>query len=201
MKKYIISAAVVLMSVVLVWSAFGQPAGGNDAGGNRRGGAGMNRMGGTRGGMMGRARQRPSREERLADIKTLEKQIAALKAAIEKAPATDPNIANLEGDALTKFMAQYTDESNAINSIQETLGNMRGLSSGGRGGFRFGGPSEDVLSELRVLAQQEKASKTVSRLDALIKEEQTRASRRGNRGAGGGGQGGRQGGQGRNQQQ
>lgn len=197
MKKYIISAAVVLVSMVLVWSAVGQPAGGNAAGGNRRGGAGMDRMGGMRGGMMGRARQRPSREERLADIKTLEKQIVALKAAIDKAPATDPNIANLEGDALTKFMTQYTEESNAINAIQETLSNIRG--GGGRGGFRFGGPSEDVLSELRVLAQQEKAPKTVARLDVLIKEEQTRAARRGTRGAGGQGRG--QGGQRRNQQQ
>jgi hypothetical protein len=195
MKKYIISAAVVLVSVVLVWSAFGQPAGGNTAGENRRGGMGMDRAGGMRGGMMGRARQRPAREERLAAIKTLEKEIATLKAAIEKAPATDPNIATLEGDALAKFMAQYTEENTAVSAIQQTLASISGR--GGRGGF--GGASADVLSELRVLAQQEKASKTVARLDALIKEEQTRAARRGTRGAGGQGQ--EQGGQRRNQQQ
>ena len=179
MKKYIISSIAVLVTLALVWSAFGQPGGGGAAGGGRRGGMGQ----------MGRARQRPTREERLAAIKTLEKQIAALKTAIDKAPATDPNIATLEGDALTKFMAQYTEESTAVNDVQQTLSTLSGR--GGRGGFRLGGLSEDVLSELRVLAQKEKASKTVARLDALIKEEQTRAERRGagGRGAGRGGRG------------
>lgn len=193
MKKYVISSIAVLVALALAWSAFGQPAGGGAAGGGRRGG--MGQVGGMRGGQMGRARQRPTREERLAAIKTLEKQIAALKTAIDKAPVKDPNIATLEGDALTKFMAQYTEESTAVNAVQQTLSTMSGR--GGRGGFRFGGLSEDVLSELRVLAQKEKASKTVTRLDALIKEEQTRATRRGTggrgtgrggRGAGGGGQ-------------
>lgn len=188
MKKYIISAVVVLVALTLVFSAFGQPTGDNAAGRGRRGGMGMDQMGGMRSGPMGRTMQRPAREERLAAIKALEKQIAALKAAIDKAPATDPNIATLEGDALTKFMAQYTEENAAVNAIQQTLGTMRGR--GGRGGA-----SADVLSELRVLAQQEKASKTVARLDALIKEEQTRAGRRGVGGAQ------RQGGQRRNQQQ
>jgi len=190
MKKYIIPAIVVLVALTLVLSAFGQPAGG-DAAGARRGG--MGQMDNMRRGMMGQARQRPAREERLAAIKTLEKQIVALKAEIDKAPVSDPNIATLEGDALTKFMAQYTEERNAVNAIQQTLSTISGR--GGRGGFRFGGASADVLSELRVLAQKEKASKTVARLDALIKEEQTRAARRGM----GGGQ--RQGGQRRGQQQ
>ena len=177
MKKYIISALVVLMALTLVWSAFGQPAGG-DAGGNRRGG--MGQMGGMRGGMMmGRARQRPDREERLAAIKTLEKQVAALKAEIEKAPASDPNIATLEGDARTKFMAQYTEESNAVNAIQQTLATITGRGGrGGRGGFGFSGAGADTLSELRVLANSEKAPKTVARLDELIQQEQTRANRR-----------------------
>ena len=180
MKKNIISTLVVLMTLTLVWSALGQPAGG-DAGG-RRGGLGQ--MGGMRGVMMmRRVRQRPSGEERLAAIKTLEKQIAALKVEIEKAPASDPNIATLEGDALTKFMAQYTEESNAVNAIQETLTTITGRGGrGGRGGFGFFGGGSDTLSELRVLANGEKASKTVARLDELIQQEQTRASRRGQMG-------------------
>ena len=180
MKKYIISAVAVLVSLALVWSAFGQAAGAG-----RQGGQGGQR--GQRGGQTGRARQRPAREERLAAIKELGKQIEALKTAIGKAPATDPNIANLEGDALTKFMAQYTEESAAVNAIQQTLSTISGR--GGRGGF--GGASADVLSELRVLAQKEKASKTVARLDALIKEEQTRTARRGTGGGGRTGRGGR----------
>lgn len=197
MKKYIIPALVVLVAFTLVLSAFGQPAGGDAAGGRR--GGGMGQMGGMRGGMMGRARQRPDREERLAAIKELEKQIAALKAEIEKSPASDPNIANLEGDARTKFMAQYTEESNSVNAIQQTLATITGRGGrGGRGGFSFFGGGTDTLSELRVLANKEKASKTVARLDELIQQEQTRASRRGQMG---GGQGQRQRGQRGGQQQ
>jgi hypothetical protein len=133
--------------------------------------------------MRGQPRQRPSREERLAAIKTLEKQIVALKVEIEKAPASDPNIAALEGDARTKFMAQYTEESNAMNSILQTLATLSGRGGrGGRGGFGFFRGDPDTLSELRVLANSEKAAKTVARLDELIQQEQTRASRRGQMG-------------------
>lgn len=180
MKKFFISTVVVMVALTVVWSAFGQPPGDNPGG--RRGG--MGQMGDMRGGrMMGRAMQRPNREERLAAIKTLEKQIVALKAEIEKAPVSDPNIAALEGDARTKFMAQYTEESNAVNAIQQTLAALTGRGGrGGRGGFGFfrGGP--DTLSELRVLANSEKAAKTVARLDELIQQERTRASRRGQMG-------------------
>jgi hypothetical protein len=180
MKKYIISVVVVMVALTVVWSAFGQPPGGEADG--RRGG--MGQMEGMRGGMMrGRPRQRPNREERLAAIKTLEKQVAALKAEIQKAPASDPNIATLEGDARTKFMAQFTEESNAVNAIQQTLATMMGRGSrGGPGGFGFFRGGADTLSELRVLANKEKAIKTVARLDELIQQEQTRASRRGQMG-------------------
>ena len=180
MKKYFIPAVVVLVTLTLVLSVFGQPTG-NTAGGDRRGGTAMERAGGARGGMMGRGRQRPAREERLAAIKELEKQIAALKAAMEKAPEKDPNVAKLEGEELTKFMAQYTEESNAVNAIQQTLSSISG---------RRGGASADVLSELRVLADQEKASKTLARIDALIKEQQTSRGGRRSGTEGQGGQGG-----------
>jgi len=177
MKKYIISSVAVMIALALVWSAFGQPPG-DDTGGRR---GGMGQMSGMRGDrMMSRAEQRPNREERLAAIKTLEKQIAALKAEIEKAPASDPNIATLEGDTRTKFMTQYTEELNAVNAIQQTLATMTGR--GGRSRFGFFGGGADTLSELRVLANSEKAAKTVARLDELIQQEQTRASRRGQMG-------------------
>jgi hypothetical protein len=196
MKKYIFSAMVVLVALTLVLSAFGQPGGGDAAGGRR---GGMGQMGSMRGGMMGRARQRPDREERLAAIKELEKQIAALKAEIEKSPASDPNIATLEGEARTKFMAQYTEERNAISAIQQTLATITGRGGrGGRGGFSFFGGGEDTLAELRVLANKEKASKTVARIDELIQQEQTRANRREQMGDR---QGQRQRGQRRNQEQ
>jgi hypothetical protein len=191
MRKYLISTVAIFVVLALVWSVSGQPAGGGARGGGM-GGMDFGGVGG-RGGMRRglRVRERPDRAARLEAVKELEKQIATLKAAIEKAPATDPNIANLEGDALTKFMDVYTPESNAINAIQQTLSALRG---GGRGG-RGGGASEDVLSEIRVLAQKEKATKTVARLDALIKEAQNRASRRGAGGFGGAPGGGQRRGQ------
>ena len=40
-------------------------------------------------------------------------------------------------------------------------------------------PSEDVLSELRVIANGENATKTVAQLDALIKEARTQSNTRG----------------------
>ena len=178
MKKYIISIVAIFIVLTIVWSASGQPA----EGGARGGGMGL----GGRVGMRRGLRERPDRTARLEAVKELEKQIASLKAAIEKAPATDPNIANLEGDALTKFMDVYTPESNAINAIQQILSTLRGV----RGAL--GGASEDVLSELRVLAQNEKATRTVARLDALIKEAQNRANRRGIGGLGGRATGGGQ---------
>ena len=200
MKKYLISAFVIVAVLALVVSVSGQPAGGGGgrgAGGGFGGGMGMGGGMGGRGGMR-RAVERPDRAARLDAVKQLETQIAALKAAIEKAPAADPNIANLEGDALTKFMDVYTPESDAINAIQQTLTSLRG--GGSRGGR--GGASQDVLSELRVLAQKEKATKTMARLDALIQEAQNRANRRGAGGFGGGqfGGGGQRGGQRRGQQ-
>lgn len=128
---------------------------------------------------------RPGKDARLASIKEIETQIAALKAVIEKAPDKDPNIAALEGTALTDAIQAMQPENDAITAIQTALASLRGnapaaAGRGGMGGTRggMGGnitPSADVLSELRVLANDEKATQTVARLDTLIKEAQTQA--------------------------
>ena len=167
--------------------------------GRMRGGRGTG-TGRTRGGQRGTTPiVRPNRTARLNSIKNLETQIATLKAAIEKAPATDPNFTTLQGDALTKAMEYYTPESDAIAAIQQTLASLRGISSvgggrggGGRGGMAFMGntDSEDVLSGLRVLAKSEKATKTVERLDTMIKEAQMQTGARGGFGNIGGARGG-----------
>ena len=135
-------------------------------------------MGGMRRGM--RIGRRPTRAERLASVKELEKQIAALKVAIEKAPDKDPNIANLEGANLTKFMDVYTPENNAINAIQETLSSLSSINVGlGSRGGMGSGLTSSVISELLALAKQEKAAKLTSRLEALAKEAEASSSRRG----------------------
>ena len=130
--------------------------------------------------------ERPDKEARLASIKELETQLAALKAAIEKSPEKDPDFTTLEGEALTEIMESYTAETQAINSIQQTVSTLRDSSAGGmRGGMMrgMGGMgmrvSPDVLAELRKLADDEKATKTTERIEALIKEAQDQNNRRG----------------------
>jgi hypothetical protein len=193
MNKYFVSIIASALFFVIGCLSFGQPAGG--AGGGF--GAGRGGLEGIGGGMMPsmgggmRIGQRPSKAERLASVKELEKQIADLKAAIEKAPEKDPNIATLENANLTKFMDVYTTESDTINTIQKTLSSLSGTGAGlgGRGSAGSGGTlSSAVISELLNLAKQEKAAKLTSRLEALSKEAQSTAAR------GGGMMGGQRGG-------
>ncbi|MBN2588263.1 MAG: HEAT repeat domain-containing protein [Sedimentisphaerales bacterium] len=145
-------------------------------GGRNRGGNGNMQRGGARSVIT-----RPEKDARLASVKEIQTQIAALKAAIEKAPDKDPDIANLEGTALTEAIEAMQPETDAINAIQAALASLRADAAAGGRGARGGmrgmnnTPSEDVLSELRVIANSEKAAKTVARLDALIKQAQTQA--------------------------
>ena len=172
-----------------------------------RGGRGGFGAGGRTGGQRGFRGPvaRPDKAARLASVKNLETQLAALKAAVEKAPDKDPNLATLDQEALTQAIAAMQPEMDAITAIQTTLESLRGSSTGGggRGGmagmFGMGGmSSDDTLSELRVLANSEKATKTVERIDTLIKEALSPAGGRrgggmmgGFGGAGGANRGGR----------
>jgi hypothetical protein len=198
MKKFIFAAIAVIAVLTLALCIDAQPAGGGGAGGGMGGfgggaGGGMGGFGGGAGGGTRGARglrARPDKAARLASFKELEKQVAALKAAVEKGPATEPNMSKLEGAELTKFMDTYTVESNAINAINATLASLTST-GGGMGRNAAGGPTEEVLTELNTLAKGEKATKTAARIDALIQEAQTRATRGGAGGGAGGGRGGR----------
>jgi hypothetical protein len=207
MKKFVFTAIAVLSVMSLALCVNAQPAGGGGGmGGFGGGGGGAGMMGG--GGMMGGmgmrgARgpvQRPDKAARLASIAELEKQIATLKKAIQDAPAKDTEVtADSDEATIQKATDERQAETDAIAAVQATLAALRGqAAAGGRGGRGgFGGASADVLSELRVLANGEKATKTVARLDALIKEAQTtggRGARGGRGGAGAGGRGGNRGG-------
>jgi len=206
MKKFVFAAVAVLSVMLLTLCLNAQPAGGGmggfgggAGGGFGGGGGGMGGFGGGAGGGMGMrgARgpvQRPDKAARLASIAELEKQIATLKEAIQKAPAKDTEV-TAESDEATiqKATEERQAETDAIAAIQTTLGALRGQAAagggrGGRGGFG-GGASTDVLSELRVIAKDEKATKTIAKLDALIKEALTTGGARGNRGGRGGGAG------------
>ena len=129
---------------------------------------------------------RPDREARLASIEELETQLAALKAAIENSPEKDPDFSTLEGEELTQIMESYNAENQAIYSIQQTVTTLRDGSAGGgmRGGMRGGmgmgtRVSADILTELHELADDEKATKTAERIEALIEETQSQNNRRG----------------------
>lgn len=197
MKKIVFMAIAVVALFAITMCLDAQPAGGGMGGG--MGGFGGGAGGGGFGGGMGMGggrgarglRARPDKAERLAAVKKLEKEVADLKAAVEKGPAKDPNIATLEGANLTKFMDTFTVESNAINTIQATLASLNGTGAGG--GMMMGrnaGPTEEVLTELSTLAKDEKATKTAARIDALIQQAQQRATRGGGAGGGRGGAGG-----------
>ncbi len=172
----------IIISFCLVITAIAQnapPTGAGGAGAAGRGGAGGG-MGGMGGGMGGGGRggaavsvRRPDKAARLASIAEIEKQIAALRTAIQKAPATDPCIPQLQGDALTTFRTQYTAESNSVNAIAAALNAMRpvGGAAGGRGGAgATGGLTAAIVTELKKLAQEDKATKLTSRLDVLAKQ-------------------------------
>jgi hypothetical protein len=174
MKRVIFTSSVVVLIMAL--TLCGQPAGGGGG------------MGGNRGGGMAAAAstRRPDKAARLASIAEIEKQIATLRAAIQKAPATDPCIPQLQDEALSTFTTQYTEESNAVNQIAQTINTLRvTAAAGGRGGRGGGGGglTAEVLTELTKLAQGENATKLAARLEALAKEAAAAPAR----GGGGGG--------------
>lgn len=176
MNKYRFATVAVIAVLAITLCLIVQPA--DAAGGGRGGGRGF-------GGRMTMSAERPDRDARLATVKELESQIATLKAAIEKAPAQDPNFAALSTDELTKAMEYYQAESDAVQAIQTSLASLNG------GGMMRMSSSNNDLADLRVLAKSERATKTVDRIDALIKEQlvSLSANTRGGRGGGRGGRG------------
>ena len=198
--KCMLPVVIVLMilSVVLctqTQTAMGGGAGGG-MGGGRGAGMGGGRGGGAGGGMggtMGGGRtmtvvtQRPDKATRLAAIADIEKQLVALKEAINKSQAKDPCIPTLTGEDLTNFTAQYNAENDAITQIVTSLNSIHPMI--GRGGMMGGaGLTTEQIAELTTLAKDEKAAKTVARLEALATEAAVAPTM--NRGTGGGTRGG-----------
>jgi hypothetical protein len=197
-KKYLFTV-IVVMTILTITLSMASAGGGRGAAGGGRGAAGAGMGGGMgggaggRGGMAAASTQRPDKAARLSAIADIEKQIAALRAAIQKAPATDPNVSTLTGEKLTTFTALYNEENDAINLIVTSLNTIRpvaggaggagGARGGQRGGAAGGALTTEVITELTKLAQDEKATKLAARLDALAKEAAAVPAR----GTGGGG--------------
>ena len=113
MKKYVFVAIAVIAVTAVTLSLNAQPAGGGGGMGGFGGGAGGGfGGGGFGGGMMGGGRGargpvvRPDKAARLASIAELEKQVATLKAAVEKAPDKDTEVTP-ESDEATMQKAMY----------------------------------------------------------------------------------------------
>ena len=102
LKRIFLLYIITSLCTDIVAIAQNVPQAGGQAG---RGGTGMTT-----------AAQRPGRTSRFASIAEIEKQIANLRSAIQKAPTADPCIPQLQGDALTTFRNQYTKESNSVNA-------------------------------------------------------------------------------------
>jgi uncharacterized protein with FMN-binding domain len=125
-----------------------------------------------RGGMgAGQVTELPGRQAGLAAVEALEKQVAALKAQIEKSPAVDPNIAGLQGAALTEFMNVYAPEIYIMNQIQQAFSSLTGNAISGTG--NTSGLTTATLTELISLAKQDNAAKLTSRLEAIAKQIQS----------------------------
>ncbi len=184
-NKCLFPVVIVLMILSVVLCTQTQPVMGAGAGGGRGGG-----MGGGRGGRGTAAvTQRPDKATRLASIVEIEKQLAALKTAIQKAPANDPCIAQLQGEASTTFATQYSEESDAITQIVTALNSIRPVAGGfggGRGGMMGGvGLTTEQITELTTLAKEDKATKLTAKLNALAKEAASQAAAAASRGGGG----------------
>ncbi|MBN2591945.1 MAG: hypothetical protein JXA81_00450 [Sedimentisphaerales bacterium] len=110
-----------------------------------------------------------SRDEQIKAIKTIEAQVAKLKAAVEVAmPEDRSQLRELSQEDRTKLrekmMTAMRERQMAIRAIEQELAKLRGPS-------RPETVSEARLSELRAihrLAVKEKATQTADRLDKLI---------------------------------
>jgi hypothetical protein len=110
-----------------------------------------------------------SRDEQIKAIKTIEAQVARLKAAVEVAmPEDRSQLRELSQEDRTKLrekmMTAMRERQMAIRAIEQELAKLRGPS-------RPETVSEARLSELRAihkLAVNEKATQTADRLDKLI---------------------------------
>jgi hypothetical protein len=117
--------------------------------------------------------KRPDKAKRLESIAQLEKQIAILRDLIQKAPAIDPNVTDLKGEALVTYAGQLNDESKAVSQIVTILNALRPLA----GSF-----TAEQVAELTELSRQDRAVKLTSRLEELARETVNQTPTRGGRG-------------------
>jgi hypothetical protein len=174
MKKYLFTAIVITSILTIVLCTQAQLAAGQ--GGGRAGGGTGRGMG------MATVTQRPDRAARIASIAELEKQVATLKVAIQKAPASDVNVADLKGEALMAYVGQINDENRFFTQIAAILSTMRPVS---------GSITTEQMTELTALAKEDKATKLTARLEALTNDAanpptQATTTTRGGRGGRGG---------------
>ena len=160
MKKHLISTVAVLVVLVVVIAAVGQPE----------------RSGRGRGGRM-------SREARLEAIKTIETQLAKLKAE-QDIPRPEGGFQDLSEEERAKFIEQMTkirqERQKVIDTIVAQVAGIQGRRPPEAEGAKFVIVNTADIKPIQESAVKEKATETAQLLERLI----ARAS--GQRGFGGG---------------
>ena len=176
MKRHLISIAAVLVVLVVVIAAVGQP---------ERGGQGQGR-GQRRGGFF------MSREARMEAIKTIEAQLAKLKEEPEIQRPTG-NFQDLSQEERTKLFTQMREARQAQQKILDTIvaqvAGLEGRRPSEEEGAKFVIVNTADLKPIQESAVKEKATETTQLLERLIARASGQrgfgGGQRGQRGAGG----------------
>ena len=172
MKRYLISTVAVLVVLVVVIAAVGQPERGGQARGQRRGGFFM------------------SREARMEAIKTIEAELAKLKEEPEMERPSG-NIRDLSEEERTKIFTKMREARQARQKIIDTIvaqvAGLQGSRPSEEEGAKFVIVNTGDLKPIQESAVKEKATETAQLLERFI------ARATGQRGGFGGGQRGQRG--------
>ncbi len=200
MRRYLIVSVVILMALVVVWSAFGQGQGQGSGqgqqgqGGQRRGQAlseeerakmreRMQNMSEEERQQLraqmrerfGARRPRMSSEEQLKAIQTIEEQLAKLKAGI-KAQTRPEGFQDLSDEERTKFREQMRtarqQQQAALRTIIAQIAMLQGQRQPTTEGEEFIIINTGQLKAIQELAVKEKAKETSDRLASLIEPPQ-----------------------------
>ncbi len=117
------------------------------------------------------------REAQLEAIKTIEEQLAKLKAGMQApGPAPGTSFQDLSEEEKTKLREQFTkareERQNAIRAIVAQIARLQGRVQPPAEGEQFIIVNTADLKDVRKLAVEEKAKKTEDRLTALVEAGQ-----------------------------
>jgi hypothetical protein len=157
MKRYLISAVVILAVLAAAWVVFAQDQPVRPRGGARRFGF-------------------LSPEEQQKAVETIEQQVTKLKEALKAQPTRPENFQNLSDEERTKFMDQMRkageERQTAIRTIIAELAKLQGRVQPQAEGEQFIIVNTADLKDVQKIAEEEKATKTAERITMMIESGQ-----------------------------